>query len=166
MYPWGGDVTHSKHFKAKGSNVSRTVVQCICRVRSVSIWANCFIYSTKITLEVTMYRTSSYLKRSNVRVTWIIRNFSCVRSEVRCLFHRFASYVAQMQLMMGRSTISRQKVQGLTHCCWVSHISVSKLTSIASDSGLSHNAALSHYPKQCWNILYGPPSANFGENFI
>ena len=44
-------------------------------------------------------------------------------------------------------------LNALTHWGQVTHIYISKLTTIGSDNGLSHGQCQSHHLNQCWNIV-------------
>ena len=53
----------------------------------------------------------------------------------------------------------------LTHWGRVTHICVSKLTTIGSDNGLSPWPAQSHYLNQCWDIVHWAPVNKLQWNF-
>ena len=85
--------------------------------------------------------------------------FGAYFTDLLRMWHKYNSWTDEAS-----RTISRQKVQRLTRWCRASHICVSKLTNIGSNSGLSHNAAPSHYPNQCWNSFLWTPISKLRWN--
>ena len=80
---------------------------------------------------------NSRVKMSKVKVTWVVRSFWRVRSVARCLFKRFASYVAQIQSMTERCVarqfwVKRSKVK-VTRVKYVFLVSASLFCAYSTD---------------------------------